>query len=77
MIQATLPRRTAAPLWDLNQLDLNQMARDAMKPWTDDHIQQQNGGARPRDPGAFRLSFRRHPSHSLQQWRAAGIMPCR
>ena len=34
MIQATLPRRTA-PQWDMSQLDLNQMARDAMKPWAD------------------------------------------
>lgn len=34
MIQATLPRR-AAPQLDLSPLDLNQMARDALKPWAD------------------------------------------
>ena len=34
MIQATLPRR-AAPRLDLNQIDLNRMAREAMQPWAD------------------------------------------
>ena len=34
MIQATLPRRGAQP-FDLNQVDLNQMARDAIQPWAD------------------------------------------
>lgn len=34
MIQATLSRR-ASPQPDLNQLDFNQMARDALKPWAD------------------------------------------
>jgi hypothetical protein len=32
MIQATLPRRGAQP-FDLSQVDLNQLARDAMQPW--------------------------------------------
>jgi len=32
MIQATLPRRGAQP-FDLSQVDLNRMARDAIEPW--------------------------------------------
>ena len=34
MIQATLPRRPAAPI-DLSRVDLNKLAQQALQPWTD------------------------------------------
>jgi hypothetical protein len=34
MIQATLPRRAAAPI-DLNNVDLNKLAQQALQPWAD------------------------------------------
>jgi hypothetical protein len=34
MIQATLPRRTA-PQFDLNKIDLNKLAQQALQPWAD------------------------------------------
>jgi hypothetical protein len=40
MIQATLPRRVAAP-----QLDLNQFARDVMKPWSNAYESWRSGVA--------------------------------